>query len=61
MLVSLQLIHDINGVSEAIDWSDDATTIGKFRALRCHLASLEQTSSEFQLVERMLTGSGDNK
>ncbi|XP_033731529.1 protein mono-ADP-ribosyltransferase PARP4-like, partial [Pecten maximus] len=55
-----QLVNDILGVSEATDWSNEATTYAKYRALRCHLTCLDQSSAEFKHVSDMVTSTSES-
>ncbi|XP_060075894.1 uncharacterized protein LOC132555562 [Ylistrum balloti] len=55
-----QLVNDILGVSEATDWSSEATTYAKYRALRCHVTCLDKASKEFQHISEMVTETSES-
>ncbi|XP_053376593.1 uncharacterized protein LOC123533425 [Mercenaria mercenaria] len=57
-----QLLSDIVAVSEATDWSTDATVIAKYRAMCCHVQYVDQSSNDsaeiYSLMEQKLSKDG---
>ncbi|XP_048771319.2 uncharacterized protein LOC125677345 isoform X2 [Ostrea edulis] len=45
-----QLIYDVLAVSEATDFSPNASTVAKYRALRCRMKNLNEPAAKFQLI-----------
>uniref|UniRef100_A0A8B8EL51 Poly [ADP-ribose] polymerase n=1 Tax=Crassostrea virginica TaxID=6565 RepID=A0A8B8EL51_CRAVI len=52
-----QLIYDVLTVSEATDYSPAASTVAKYRALRCHMTKLDQSSDQCQIIQNMISDS----
>ncbi|XP_061196330.1 uncharacterized protein LOC133204592 [Saccostrea echinata] len=50
-----QLIYDVLTVSEATDFSPAASTVAKYRALRCHMTKLNQSSVQFQDIRNIFS------
>ena len=55
--LSFQLLWDILSVSEATDWSTDATVIAKYQALGCHISLVNQSTEEFTKLQEMVVNS----
>lgn len=53
----LQLIYDVLAVSEATDFSPAASTVAKYRALRCHMTKLDLSASKYQVIQNILKDS----
>ncbi|KAL3858028.1 hypothetical protein ACJMK2_012644 [Sinanodonta woodiana] len=53
-----QLLRDIISVREATDWSQEVTTVAKYRALGCHISCLETSSEKYKKVENLVTATG---
>ncbi|KAK3587647.1 hypothetical protein CHS0354_032855 [Potamilus streckersoni] len=49
-----QLLRDIISVREATDWSQEVTTVAKYRALGCHISCLETSSEKYKKVEDLV-------
>ncbi|XP_063447772.1 uncharacterized protein LOC134727324 [Mytilus trossulus] len=54
-----QLIRDIISVGEATDWSDEATTVAKYKALKCHVTQLDQFTDEFDHVTKLVKSTSE--
>ncbi|CAG2240013.1 PARP2_3_4 [Mytilus edulis] len=54
-----QLIRDIINVGEATDWSDDATTVAKYKALKCHVTQLDPSTDEFDHVTKLVKSTSE--
>lgn len=57
LLILVQLIYDVLTVSEATDYSPAASTVAKYRALRCHMTKLDQSSDQCQVIQNMISDS----
>ena len=57
LLILVQLIYDVLTVSEATDYSPAASTVAKYRALRCHMTKLDQSSDQCQIIQNMISDS----
>ncbi|VDI55612.1 poly [ADP-ribose] polymerase [Mytilus galloprovincialis] len=54
-----QLIRDIISVGEATDWSDEATTVAKYKALKCHVTQLDPSTDEFDHVTKLVKSTSE--
>ncbi|XP_052074990.1 uncharacterized protein LOC127712542 isoform X2 [Mytilus californianus] len=54
-----QLIRDIISVGEATDWSDEATTVAKYKALKCHVTQLDPSTDEFDHVTKLVRSTSE--
>ncbi|XP_062605824.1 uncharacterized protein LOC134267631 isoform X4 [Saccostrea cucullata] len=50
-----QLIYDVLTVSEATDFSPAASTVAKYKALRCHMTKLNQSNTKFQDIRNIFS------
>ena len=46
-------------MGEATDWSDQATTVAKYKALRCHVTQLDPTCDEFDHVIKLVKATSE--
>ena len=46
-------------MGEATDWSDQATTVAKYKALRCHVTQLDPSCDEFNRVVKTVKSTAE--
>lgn len=54
-LFYFQLLSDIVAVSEATDWSSDASDIAKYRALGCHIKYVNQSEHDSADLQEVMS------
>lgn len=50
MLINVQVVKDMQSVSEATDWSVRTSAQSKYKALRCGIHHVPKTSPEYEMV-----------
>ena len=52
-----QLIRDMIGVSEITNWKIKTNVDAKYKALKCHIQDLDESSTEFQSIKNYILSS----
>lgn len=57
LIFFIQMLRDMLTVNELTNWNVKASIEAKYRALKCHIETLEEDTQEYSTIEEMIRSS----